>query len=84
VTLADHPAEGLDLVIREGHDGMEAEEPRQQGPINRTLILLGRAQQAGGPEGCQGAGAPSELCSASKGAGAAWRHVNRVPVSCRN
>jgi hypothetical protein len=38
-TVTDHPAEGLDLVIGGCHDGIEAEERRQEGPISWTLIL---------------------------------------------
>ena len=38
-TVTDHAAEGLDLVIGGCHDGIEAEEMRQEGPISWTLIL---------------------------------------------
>ena len=47
VTLMDHLAEALDLVIRAGHHRIEAEETRQQGPISWTLILVVSLQPAG-------------------------------------
>jgi hypothetical protein len=55
-TRTDHAAQGLDLVLCEGHDWIETEETRQLGLISRAPILRFREKQACGPEGCQGRG----------------------------
>jgi hypothetical protein len=57
LAFTDHAAEGLDLVIRAGHDRIEAEETRQEGPIGRAPVLRFRQKQAGRSEGGQWGGA---------------------------
>jgi hypothetical protein len=43
VAVTDHAAKGVDVVIRAGEDGIEAEEMRQEGPSTGTLHRRWRA-----------------------------------------
>jgi hypothetical protein len=56
VMLTDHTTEGLDLMRRVRHDGIEAAEVCQESPISWTLSLRFCEKEAGRAEGSQGSG----------------------------
>jgi hypothetical protein len=67
VAWAEHPAPGVDLVIRAGHDRIEGEAPRQEGLLGRAPSLRGRVPQACGSERWHGSRPPLGMVRRSEG-----------------